>query len=226
MLEVEKRRRADGRLLRALDYAHLVYLGLLPAAATFSLLYAYGHPVPLLLFIAGTAAVGVYLAATYVYTPRPRNVGLALLVLLDGPAWAALSLFLKGARPLAFAVEGFLVDGTAVWVSIFVLALRSSLPTRGQRRASVGIMLAALAATYSLAWPYCRDIMRGGWGAVSLFLLTLGAAQGALTRYRLYEREQVARDDGASAPYIVVFIVAWVASLIAGNVLHELSQHP
>ena len=60
------------RLLRVVDYAHLVYLGVLPSLATFSLLYAYGHPAPLLLFLAGTAAVGVYLAAVYSYTPRPR----------------------------------------------------------------------------------------------------------------------------------------------------------
>src|SRR3712207_1504300 len=145
----------------------MVYLGLLPVAATFSLLYAYGHPVVFLLFLAGTAAVSVYLAATYVYTPRPRNVGVALFVLLDGPAWAALSLLLEYERPLAFAVNGFLVDGTAVWVSILVLALRSDLPTRGQRWASVGIMLVALAATYSHAWPYCRDVLRGGWGGAS-----------------------------------------------------------
>lgn len=226
MLEVGKRWRTDGRLLRGLDHAHLIYLGLLPVVANFSLLYAYGYPAPLLLFLAGTAAVSVYLAATYVYTPRPRNVGLALFVLLDGPAWAALSLLLKDARPLAFAVNGFLVDGTAVWISILILALRSDLPTRGQRWASVGIMLVALVATYSLAWPYCRDLLQGRWGAASLLLLALGAAQGALTRYRLYERERVVRDEGASAVYIVVFIVGWVASLIAGNVLHELSRRP
>ena len=57
-------------------------------------------------------------------------------------------------------------------------------------------------------------------------LFRFGAAQGALTRYRLYEREKVSRDEGASAAYIVVFIVAWVASMIAGNVLHELSRRP
>ena len=226
MLEVGRRWQTDGRLLRGLDYAHVVYLGLLPVVANFSLLYSYGHPAPLLLFLAGTAAVSVYLAATYVYTPRPPSVAVALFVLLDGPAWAALSLLLKYERPLAFAVNGFLVDGTAVWISILVLALRSDLPTRGQRWASVGIMLVALAAVYSLAWPYCRDVMQGRWGGASLLLLALGAAQGALTRYRLYEREKTVRDNDASAVYIVVFIVAWVASLIAGHALHELLRRP
>ena len=223
---MEEKRLTKESLLRALDHAHMVYLGLLPVAATFSLLYAYGHPAPLLLFLAGTAAVGIYLAATYSYTPQPRNVGLALFVLLDGPAWAALSLFLKGERPLAFAVEGFLVDGTAIWVSILVLALRSDLPTRGQRWASVGIMLVALAAVYSMAYPYCRDALGGAWGATSLFLLALGAVQAALTRYRLYERDHLVRDEGPAAAYIVVFIMSWLAALIAGNVLHELSRRP
>jgi len=153
-------------------------------------------------------------------------VALALFVLLDGPAWAALSLLLKYERPLAFAVNGFLIDGTAVWASILVLALRSDLPTHGQRWASVGIMAVALAATYSLAWPYCRDVLQGSWGGASLLLLALGAAQGALTRYRLYERENTVRDDDASAVFIVVFIFAWLASLIAGNVLHEVSRRP
>ncbi|HWS88978.1 MAG TPA: hypothetical protein VN282_18535 [Pyrinomonadaceae bacterium] len=223
---MEGKRRTDESLLRALDWAHMVYLGLLPVVATFSLLYSYGHIAPFLLFLAGTAAVSVYLAATYVYTPRPRNVALALFVLLDGPAWAALSLLLKYERPLAFAVNGFLIDGTAVWASILVLALRSDLPTHGQRWASVGIMAVALAATYSLAWPYCRDVLQGSWGGASLLLLALGAAQGALTRYRLYERENTVRDDDASAVFIVVFIFAWLASLIAGNVLHEVSRRP
>jgi len=223
---LEGKRRTDESLLRALDWAHMVYLGLLPVVATFSLLYSYGHIAPFLLFLAGTAAVSVYLAATYVYTPRPRNVALALFVLLDGPAWAALSLLLKYERPLAFAVNGFLIDGTAVWASILVLALRSDLPTHGQRWASVGIMAVALAATYSLAWPYCRDVLQGSWGGASLLLLALGAAQGALTRYRLYERENTVRDDDASAVFIVVFIFAWLASLIAGNVLHEVSRRP
>jgi hypothetical protein len=212
------------RLLRVVDYAHLAYLGLLPALATFSLLYAYGHPAPLLLFVAGTAAVGVYLAVTYSYTPRPRTLGAGLLQLLDGPAWALLSLALKDARPLAFAVEGFLVDGTATWVPVLVLAARSPLPTRQERLASIAFMLAALGASLWLAWPYCRDAARGPWGGASLFLLGLGAAQGAFARYKVLSRDEVLRPGEGSTAYLVPLIIAWVASLILGNVLHELGH--
>jgi hypothetical protein len=212
------------RLLRVIDYAHLVYLGLLPVLATFSLLYAYGHPAPLLLFLAGTAAVGVYLAAAYCYTPRPRALAAGLLQLLDGPAWALLSLLIKDARPLAFAVNGFLVDGTATWVSLLFLAARSPLPTRDQRVASIAFMLAALAASFSLAWPYLRDSARGPWGGASLFLLGLGAAQGVFTRYKLFGRDEVLRPSEGSTAYLVPLIIAWVASMILGNVLHELAH--
>ena len=51
-----------------LGYTHLVYLGILPALATFSLLFSYGHDAPLLLFLGGTVAVGVYLAVIMTYT--------------------------------------------------------------------------------------------------------------------------------------------------------------
>jgi hypothetical protein len=212
------------RLLRVVDHVHLVYLGLLPVLATFSLLYAYGFPVWLLLFVAGTAAVGVYLAVTYSYTPRPRTLAAGLLQTLDGPAWALLSFFLKGAHPLAFAVEGFLVDGTAIWVSALVLAARSPLPTREERRNSIAFMLASLGASLWLAWPYLRDTARGAWGGASLFLLGLGAAQGAFTRYKLLSDERIQRPGEGAGAYIVVFIIAWVAAMILGNVLHELAH--
>ncbi|HYY95819.1 MAG TPA: hypothetical protein VE713_15050 [Pyrinomonadaceae bacterium] len=212
------------RLLRVVDWAHLVYLGALPSLATFSLLYAYGHAAPLLLFLGGTVAVGVYLAAIFSYTPPPRTLAAGLLQLLDGPAWALLSIAIKDARPLAFAVEGFLVDGTATWVSLLVLAARSPLPTRDQRRAAIAFMLAALAASLWLAWPYLRDAARGRWGGAGLFLLGLGVLQDAFTRYRLFSRDQVLRPADASVAYLVPLILAWVASMILGNVLHELGH--
>src|SRR3982750_3227651 len=75
-----------------IGHIHLVYLGLLPALATFSLLFSYGHPAPLALFLGGTAAVSVYLAVTFYYAPRPASPALGLLILLDGPLWVLLSL--------------------------------------------------------------------------------------------------------------------------------------
>src|SRR4051812_10896443 len=101
-----------------IGYIHLIYLGLLPALATFALLFRYGHPLPLALFVGGTVAVSVYLAVTFSYTPQPTSLGFGLLILIDGPLWVLLSLLQKGVNPFGFAVEGFLIDGTAIWISI------------------------------------------------------------------------------------------------------------
>jgi hypothetical protein len=195
--------------------AHLVYLGLLPSFATFALLHTYGHPAPFLLFLGGTVAVSVYLAVVISYTPLPPSPLLSLFVMLDGPAWVTLSLLSKRVALPAFAVEGFLVDGTAVWLSIFVLALRSPLPTRGQRVASVAFMVVALVAAASLVWPYLRDFLWGEWW--SLMWLGLGIAEALVVTYKVLERDVVVRDSDASAIYIAVLVMVWVGSLL-GNV--------
>jgi hypothetical protein len=206
------------RLSRAVGRAHLIYLGLLPSLATFALLYKYGHPAPLLLFLGGTVAVGVYLAVIISYTPTPSSPLLSLVVMLDGPAWVALSLLSKTVEPPAFAVEGFLVDGSAVWLSTLVLALRSDRPTRGQRAASVALMLVALAATASLVWPYAREVLWGEW--LSLTWLGLGVAETLFVNYKVLERDAVVRDGDAASVYIAVLVMAWVGSLL-GNAFHE-----
>ena len=199
--------------------AHLVYLGLLPSLATFAILYTYGHPLLPLLFLGGTAAVAVYLAVIISYTPTPRSPLLSLVVMLDGPAWVALSLSSKEVALPAFAVEGFLVEGAAIWLSTLVLALRSDRPTRGQRVASVAIMLVALAATGSLVWPYARDVLWGEW--LSLFWLGLGVVEALFVNYKLLERDEIVRDGDGVAVYIAVLVMVWVGSLL-GNVFHEL----
>lgn len=208
------------RLTLIIGYLHLVYLGLLPALATFGLLYTYGHPALLLLFLGGTAAVGVYLAVTFYYTPLQRSLLRGILVLLDGPAWVLLSLSSKRLFPLGFAVEGLIVDGTAIWLSILILALGSPRPTREQRLASVGIMLVALAATVSLVWPYCRDALWGEW--VSLGLLGGGILEAVIVRFKQLKRDEAAQISDKSVVYIVVLVLIWVCSMILGNVLHEL----
>jgi hypothetical protein len=208
------------RLASLLGRAHLIYLGLLPAVATFSLLYRFGHPLPFALFLGGTIAVSVYLSVTLYYTPRPSSPLRGLLILLDGPLWVLLSLLSKAGDPLGFAVEGFLIDGTAIWFSILVIATQSDRPTRGQRIGSVLIMLAALAATASLAWPYLRDVLWGRWA--SMALLGAGLLESTIVRFSAFKREKTVRPDtDQSAGYIIVMLLLWVAALILGNVLHE-----
>jgi hypothetical protein len=80
-----------GRTRRAVENLHLVYLGLLPALATFSILVVYGRLAPLLLFVGGIVAVSVYLAVVIGYTRPANSLGVALFTLLDGPLWAVLS---------------------------------------------------------------------------------------------------------------------------------------
>ena len=84
------------RLHRTVENVHLVYLGLLPALATFSVLVVYGHPAPSLLFFGGIVAVSVYLAVVASYTRPAPSLGIALFILLDGPLWAALSYSPRG----------------------------------------------------------------------------------------------------------------------------------
>jgi hypothetical protein len=205
------------RLAGLVGRAHLVYLGLLPSFATFALLYTYGHPAPLLLFLGGTVAVGVYLAVIISYTKTPASAPLSLLVMLDGPAWAAASLWSREFTLPHFAVEGFLVDGTAIWLSTLLLALRSDRPTRGQRVASVAFMLVALAATASLVWPYLRGVLWGEW--LSLTWLGLGIVEALVVNYRLLERDAVVRDDDGVSIYIAVLVMVWACSLV-GNAFH------
>lgn len=207
------------RLTSILGHAHLIYLCLLPTLSTFAVLYVYGHPVPLLLFIGGTAAVGVYLAVTVSYTRPSKSIGWALLVLFDGPVWALLSVFSKDVTSMGFAIEGFLVDGVAIWLSILILALHSEKPTRRQRIASVGFMLVALAATLSLIWPYYRDNLNGEW--LSLGLLAAGILEAAIVHSKVLKKDEVIRDSDTTAGFIIVFILLWVGSMNVGNVLHE-----
>lgn len=210
------------RLTRIIGQVHLVYLGLLPAIATFGLLYVYGHPVPMLMFLGGTVAVGVYLAVTLNYTPRPASFGWGLFILLDGPAWTILSLLTKRVVPIGFAVEALMVDGTAIWLSILFLAFSSERPTRGQRIASALFMLIALAATASLIWPYFRDVLWGEW--LSLCVLAAGTVEALVVRFKQLDRDEMTvADPDENTGYLVFLILAWICAMIAGNVAHEMA---
>jgi len=206
-----------------IGYVHLVYLGLLPSLATFGLLYKYGYPVPFILFLGGAVAVGVYIAVVFYYTPMPRSLAGGLLILLDGPAWVVLSLLTKKAVPLGYVVEGFVVEGTAIWLSILILAAKFP----RQRLAAIGYMLLALIVSISLVYPYFRDSLRGQW--LSVGLLGMGIVETFGARYGQLRRDEEGRDKTLQDPdrnvgFLVALILIWVAAMIAGNVLYELGH--
>ena len=198
-----------------IERLHLTYLGLLPALATFAIVWTYGASLMWLLFIGGIAAVSVYLAFIASYIPPPKSVKSGLFLLLDGPTFVLLSLF-NGGAVLAFAVESFLVDGTAVWLAILALSLTSSLPTPGQRGGSVIIMLIALLATFFLCWSYISDQL---WGDIlKLFWLTAGVLEGVVARFVLLEKERVYRQTDFSMMYIIIFLFIWLFALFSANI--------
>ena len=209
------------KLHRFLGRFYLVYLGTLPALATFAILWAYGYPWPFILFLVGVAAVGVYLATVMSYTPIPRSLPWLLLALLDGPLFALISL--RGDfHPLAFAIGGYLIDGTAIWLSILVLAGISDLPTRGQRIASITIMILILGMITSLFWPYWKEFLWGNWGRI--FWLLLGIGQATWLNFGRFKREDVLRQENdGGILFIVGLLFLWLIAMIGGMVIHESS---
>ncbi len=208
------------QLLRLADRLNLWYLGLLPALATFVLLAQYGSRYAFFIFLGGIAAVSVYLVVSYNYTAPPIRLGVALLTLLDGPLFVLLSLRSGGGSPWAFAIEGYLVDGTAVWIAILVLAMRSPLPERWQRVASVAFMLAAIVTTTALFWPYIEAFLWGNWGQVAWLALGIGEATAA--RYLVLEGGEISREGDPAFGYLLPLIIFWVICLFAGNIGYEL----
>lgn len=194
---------------------HLIYLGLLPSLATFALLRQYGFAYPFVLFIVGTAATAIYLAATYSYTRLPHSLAANLFVLLDGPLFALLGWGGRAGSPLAFVIEGFLVDGTAVWLAIFGLSLASTLPTPGQRAASIGIMAAVLGMATAVFWPYLRDNIWGEWLPMSA--IAFGIIEATVVWHQLLETGSPTRDnDDGSILYIALLVLVWIGAMSAG----------
>jgi hypothetical protein len=210
---------SENKHTQRLNKIYLLYLGLLPSLGTFAVLLSYGTRVPFLVFLGGVAAVGVYLAATYSYTPIPNHLWVLLLMFIDGPIFVLISLR-EGLNPLAFAIEGYLLDGTAIWLSILFLALISPLPTPNQRIGSVFFMLVAFGITTSLFWPYFQEFIWGKWP--KMIWLLIGVLEATWLHFRRFSREAIARGSSDfSILFIAGLVMLWVFSMIAGNVLHE-----
>ncbi len=204
-------------LVARLGQVYLIYLGLLPVLATFAIIFTYGVRFPMLVFLGGVGAVGVYLTATYSYTRLPDKVLPLLVVLFDGPLFVALSLR-DGINPLAFAIEGFLIDGTAIWLSILVLSFISPMPTRGQRFWSIVFMLIALGVTASLLWPYLQEYVMGDW--IHLIWLLVGCTEATVASFVLVSKDDVIRSGDGSILYIGLLVMLWVVAMFLGNILH------
>ena len=207
------------RVRRAVENVHLVYLGLLPSLATFSLLVNYGHPAPTLLFFGGVVAVSVYLAVVASYTRPTNSLGIALFILLDGPFWAVLS-YVAGGVLFSFAIDAFLIDGVAIWLAIVWLAVSTFRPSREQRIATIGFALIAVGTILFAFWPYLCENVFGDW--VRLLFLVIGIVEAFVARHYLLKVDEVVRDTISSAMYIVIFLFIWIVAMCAGNVLYEM----
>lgn len=198
---------------------YLFYLGILPALATFAILRSYGYPWLFFLFVGGVAGVGVYLATVNSYTPIPQSLPWLLLALLDGPFFVLLSMR-NNFHPMAFAINGYLIDGTAIWFSILLLAFVSDLPTKGQRVASIVIMLGILGLTTSFFWPYIHEYIWGNW--IHVFWLVTGIIQASWLNFGRFQREQVLQPEGdGGILFIVGLLFIWLIAMIAGTFLYE-----
>lgn len=209
----------SSRLIPYPDKLHLAYLGILPALATFTLINQGEYSAIWLIFLGGIGAVSVYLVATYSYLPAPKNWLWTAFLILDGPFFVLLSLNFKEFN-LDFAIEGFLVEGTAVWLAIAYLALTSNLPSPGQRFWSVVLMGIAIGATCSLIWPYLQGELWGEWR--KLFWLGLGVVEATAIRFTRFRTNEPLRDGDGAMVYILVFLALWLAALFAGNILRDL----
>ncbi len=207
-----------GPLARKLQQLYLLYLGLLPTLATFAVLAVYGTRAPFLVFLGGAVAVGVYLASLYSYTRLPEKILPLMVLLLDGPLFALLALR-NGLNPLSFAIASYLIDGTALWIAILILAVISPRPTPSQRAASIFFMLAALGATSALFWPYIYEHILGNGSRLAF--LVVGCAEATLTAFALTRRDEVLRRGEKGTLFIALLILLWSFAMIAGNVMHE-----
>ena len=216
MLDEKRRKRA----VAFVDKVHLIYLALLPAWATGVTLSTYGYRFPFLIFLGGIVVGRVYLAVVVHYTRPATSLGVALLTLLDGPLWAA-GAQLTGRPTVSFAVDAFLVDGIAIWIAIAWLAVTTSCPTREQRVATLILAAIAVGTVCSLFWPYLREILWGQWLGIGWLLLGIGEAVVA-HHYLLEKDDVVVRDERFALPYLVIFLLVWIAAMSIGMVTYEL----
>lgn len=204
-----------------LNWLHLIYLGVLPALATFALLAGWPRPEwqrPLI-FMGGVALVGVYQAVVFSYSGTSKRIWPLLFVLLDGPLFVWLGGGSIGDE-IDFAVRAFLIDGLAIWLVIAFLALSTDRPTSGQRVGSVGFAVVAMTTLMAISWPFLAGLISNGLGGLGW--LAAGVIEAITARYLLLEKDEPVANPDRAAFFIAVMVIFWIAAMIAGSVAGDL----
>lgn len=200
--------------IRILEKIYLLYLSLLPAVGTFILLAIFDviqNPILfLVVFVFGTAGVGIYLAATASYTPPSSSLLKSIVVLIDGPIWATLAIVFGGSI-LTAIVDNVLIEIASILLGILVVTCISNKPSRGQRIGSLFATGLPLLGVGYIFWTYTQaaDLLVLG----KILVLVLAILQGTTTQYLRAKSDTVHRD---AEMYILIGIIAWVVALFAG----------
>lgn len=189
---------------------YLGYLALMPAVGTF-VLYVFLDSVinPMLFFLLGTAAVGIYLAFTGSYVVVTRSPWRNVLLILDGPLWICLSLALGGSFVTAI-VNDVLVEIAGVLLGVMAVTLTSSIPSPAQRRASIIAVGLPLVGVIVVLATYAAGQGLSTWQVI---ILACAALQSAGVQFALGSQQKVQRD---ATWVVLVGILSWLAALFVG----------
>lgn len=197
-----------------LEKIYLLYLSLLPAIGTFIVLAVFdviNNPsVFLVVFIFGTAGVGIYLAATASYTPPSSNLLKSIAVLIDGPIWATIAIVFGGSI-LTAIVDNVLIEITSILLGILIVTCISNKPSRNQRIGSLFAAGLPLLGVGYIFWTYAQaaNLLVPG----KILILIIAIMQGTTTQFLRANSDVVHRD---AVMYILIGIISWVAALFAG----------
>lgn len=183
---------------------YLLYLSLLPALGTFTVFFVLKTRMnPMVFFLLGTAAIGIYLAFTGSYTVLTKSAWKNALLLIDGPLWMLVSLWFGGSLAHA-VVQTTIVEIGGALLSVLLVVCTSSVPSPRQRRQSLiavglpflGIVAVLLTVMAEQHIPWSQ----GGFLAAAI-------VQGAFAQYRLGLAMEVQR---SSETMILTGILSWM----------------
>lgn len=195
-------------LVKILNQLYLYYLGLIPIFATFLIIQKinWSDGAMMVLFLFGTAIIGVYLAMIISYTKQNQNLFFLLLIFLDGPIFGYL------ASQNLYDVSGaiintFLIENLAIWFSIPLVA-------RTQERASKEQIFFATVLASILLGGLIFLLIQIDFFSKSLREMTLilfGIIEALILKFRILYKDEIAIGYGEGGGFILIFITLWVA---------------